>query len=152
MADDTAVRWPEWLTPEYSALHTAIINDMVRALEHCYVSADAAGMDWTQDGFYSCAASNILGRMKRAGCPPTFGETEELSFQDVHDRWSGGPDDDWEEDEDPDDRPLSADDLRVLAQFARDEGEQHDGPSAGYWQRLASRAHNAALRLDVTGG
>lgn len=83
-----AAGWPEWLTPEYSGLHRAIVNDMVRALAHCYASADAADQgNWTEAGWLSCSASAILSRIRKAGCPPTFGETEQLRTEDVHREW-----------------------------------------------------------------
>lgn len=81
-------RWPEWLTPEHSAIHTAFENEMVRALESCYSSADAAGMSWTTEGWISISAHNIMGLLKRLGCPPPpVGEVERLSLDEVERRW-----------------------------------------------------------------
>lgn len=65
-----ADQWPEWLTPEHSAIHTAIENEMKRALQHCFDSADAAGMPWTTEGWISVSASNIMAMLRNAGCPP----------------------------------------------------------------------------------
>lgn len=62
--------WPEWLTPQYGEIHTAFENEMKRALDHCYASADGAGMAWTMGGLFSVSASNIMGLLKRCGCPP----------------------------------------------------------------------------------
>lgn len=73
MARDEAVEWPEWLTPEHSAIHTAVENEIVKALYHCYESADAAGMDWTTEGWISCSASNIMGNAEAARLPTASG-------------------------------------------------------------------------------
>lgn len=87
-AADQIAKWPEWLSPEYTAMHTAISNEIVRALAHCYESADAAGMNWTLDGFVSCSASNILSRLKRDGAPPIPShETEHLSAEALEREW-----------------------------------------------------------------
>lgn len=93
------VRWPEWLTPEYSAIHTAFENEIVKALEHCYASADAAGMDWTTEGWVSCSASNIMGLLHRLGCPPPPVElgVERLSLAEVERHWSVP----WDEEDEP---------------------------------------------------
>lgn len=67
--------WPEWLTPAHTAIHTAIENEMKRALQHCFESADASGLSWTEEGWISCSASNIMGMLRRAGSnPPTVGD------------------------------------------------------------------------------
>jgi hypothetical protein len=71
--------WPEWLTDEHTAIHTAIENEIKRALAHCIGSADAAGMDWTTEGWISCSASNVMGMLERLGCPPPpVGEVERM--------------------------------------------------------------------------
>lgn len=71
--------WPEWLTPESSAIHTAIENEIKEALGHCIASADAAGMPWTTEGWISCSASNIAAMLERLGCPPPpVGKVERL--------------------------------------------------------------------------
>ncbi len=71
--------WPEWLTPEYSAIHAAIENEMKRALDSCYKSADAAGMGWTTEGWISMSASNVISLLRRNGSnPPDVGEVEAL--------------------------------------------------------------------------
>lgn len=71
--------WPEWLTPENTVIHTALENEMKRALAHCYSSADASGLDWTWEGWISVSASNIMGMLRRAGCPPpNVGEVREI--------------------------------------------------------------------------
>lgn len=76
--------WPEWLTPEHTAIHTAIENEMKRALQHCYDSADASGMDWTLGGWISVSASNVMGMLKRVGSPPPdVGEVEEVPMPDA---------------------------------------------------------------------
>lgn len=64
-----AREWPEWLTPENTAIKYTIINEMVAALEHCYESADAAadGHSWTEMGWLSVSASNIMSRLRRLG-------------------------------------------------------------------------------------
>lgn len=62
--------WPEWLSPEWNAMHTAVENEIKRALQHCYDSADASGMDWTTEGWISVSASNVLSWLKRSGFPP----------------------------------------------------------------------------------
>lgn len=71
--------WPEWLTPEYGAIHTAIQNEIKKALQHCYDSADGSGLNWTTEGWISCSASNVVGMLQRLGCPPPpVGEVEAL--------------------------------------------------------------------------
>jgi hypothetical protein len=62
--------WPEWLTPEYTDMHTVVVNDLVQALDHCYGNADAAGMDWTMDGLFSVAANNVLATLRRLRIAP----------------------------------------------------------------------------------
>lgn len=91
--------WPEWLTPEHSAIHTAFENEIVKALEHCYASADAADMDWTTEGWISCSASNIMSLLRRLGCPPPPVEPglERLSADEVARRWAVP----WDEEEEP---------------------------------------------------
>lgn len=82
------VEWPGWLSPEYTAMHNAISNEIVRALAYCYESADAAGMGWTLDGFVSCSASNILSRLERDGAAPIPSRaTETLSAEGVEREW-----------------------------------------------------------------
>ena len=90
--------WPKWLTPEYGAIHTAFENEIVKALEHCYASADAAGQEWTTEGWISCSASNIMGLLQKLGCPPptVAPGAERLSAEDVTRRWARP----WDEDED----------------------------------------------------
>lgn len=80
--------WPEWLTPEDTATRDALINEMVRALDHCYVSADASGLSWTMDGLFSCATSNILSRLKASGYPfPALSADRRLSVADIQSEW-----------------------------------------------------------------
>lgn len=81
--------WPEWLTPEYGAIHDTLTNCVVSALDHCYASADGAGMDWTTEGWISVSVSNIIGTMRRLGCtPPTIdGPVKRRSIGDVHREW-----------------------------------------------------------------
>jgi hypothetical protein len=81
--------WPEWLTPEYRAIHTAFENEIKRALGHCYQSADASGMDYTTEGWISCSASNLMGLLERLGClPPPVGDVVAAPMPDH----PGGPD------------------------------------------------------------
>lgn len=71
--------WPEWLSPESNAMHTAVENEIKRALQHCFDSADASGLSWTTEGWVSCSASNVLSLLKRLGCPPPpVGEVERM--------------------------------------------------------------------------
>lgn len=88
--------WPKWLTPEHSAIHTAFENEIVKALDHCYASADAAGMNWTTEGWISCSASNIMSLLHRLGCPPPPVEVgiERLSLAEVERQWAVPWDDD----------------------------------------------------------
>lgn len=61
----------------------------VKALDHCYASADAAGMDWTTEGWISCSASNICGLLQRAGSPPpTVKPSERLDPDAVSREWN----------------------------------------------------------------
>lgn len=88
--------WPEWLTPEHTAIHTAIENEMKRALQHCFDSADASGLSWTEEGWISCSASNIMGLLRRGGSnPPNVGDVTATPMP--RQEWS-----DWDEYEDMD--------------------------------------------------
>lgn len=82
--------WPEWLSPENNAIHTAFVNEIVGVLDSCYSSADAAGQGgWTMERLISISASRIMSFLKRLGCPPPpVGEVEPRSYQEVVDRWS----------------------------------------------------------------
>lgn len=62
--------WPEWLTPDYTNLHTAVENAIKTGTYGVYQSADAAGMDWTADGMLSCQASAVLSQLKADGWTP----------------------------------------------------------------------------------
>lgn len=91
--------FPEWLTPQYSALHDALTNEIVGALDHCYASADAACSYWTEDGWISCSVSNIISWIKRAGFKmpdEPLPEVERRSTDEVHREWAR-----WDEDWDP---------------------------------------------------
>lgn len=94
------VTWPEWLSEQDSAIHTAFENEIVKALDECYASADSAGMDWTTEGWVSISARNIMRLLKQLSCPPppVPEDTGALSVRDVIDRWSCDVYDDPEED------------------------------------------------------
>lgn len=64
------VEWPEWLTPEYGAIHTRIVNSMKRGAQSVYDSADGAGMDYTASGMRSVQASSIIADLRRDGWVP----------------------------------------------------------------------------------
>lgn len=88
--------WPDFPGADWGALHQSIENEIVRALDHCYASADAAGMNWTTSGWVSVSASNILSWMKRMGLPaPSIPRPEPLYLDDVHREWSS----EWSPDE-----------------------------------------------------
>lgn len=77
MSDTTT--WPEWLTPEHTAIHNAIENQIKAALQHCIDSSDAAGQPWTTEGWISCSASNVISFLRQHGCPPlAVGEVERM--------------------------------------------------------------------------
>jgi hypothetical protein len=73
----SAQPWPEWLTPEYAAIHTAIYNEIVKALGHCIDSAEADGRDYTTEGWISISAGNVVVMLQRAGSPPPVVEPAE---------------------------------------------------------------------------
>ena len=87
--------WPEWLSPEYGAIHNHLTNLIVSALEHCYASQDAAWPDggpWTMDGLFSIAAGNIMSQLQRWGYPPPAVEpVERRRAEEVRRYWSGEP-------------------------------------------------------------
>lgn len=62
--------WPDWLTAEYGAIHTRIVNAMKQGAQSCYDSADAAGMPWTSGGMLSVQASRIIGQLRSDGWEP----------------------------------------------------------------------------------
>lgn len=73
----------------FYAVSSAMVNCMVDALDHCYESADAAGMDWTQDGWLSVSASNICGMLKANGVkPPAIELVERRSTSEVYKKWA----------------------------------------------------------------
>ena len=84
--------WPAWLTPEYGALHDHIEQQILSALEHCYASADAAGMNWTTEGWISCSASNILSWLRQRGFDLPADAVERpstsLTLRDIHREWA----------------------------------------------------------------
>lgn len=63
-----------WSDRQWLAVHTALMNAMKDALEHCYSSEEASGFPMTSEGWMSCSASNIIALLQRHGSLPDVGD------------------------------------------------------------------------------